>query len=92
MIEDLREKYPEINFIGINIDKNQYDSWVNVVNNNSYNPKFEYQLTKIRVENKLRKNYLNKLLFIEPSGKIVRGDAQLNTPDIETKILEFISN
>lgn len=91
MIEDLREKYPEINFIGINIDKNQYDSWVNVIKNNSYDPKFEFQLTRIRVENKLRKNYLNKLLFIEPSGIIARGDAQLNTPDIETKILEFIS-
>lgn len=91
MIEDLREKYPEINFVGINIDKDQFESWVNVINNNSYDPKFEFQLTRIRVENKLLKNYLNKLIFIEPSGKIARGDAQLNTPDIETKILEFIS-
>lgn len=91
MIEDLRVKYPEIDFIGINIDKNQFDSWTNVINNNSYDPKFEFQLKRIRVENKLLKNYLNKLIFIEPSGRIARGDAQLNTPDIETKILEFIS-
>jgi len=91
IIKDLREKYPEIDFIGINIDKNQFEPWVHVIKNNSYDPKFEYQLINIRLENKLLKNYLNKLLFIERSGIIARGDAQLNTPDIETKILEFIS-
>ena len=91
IIEDLRVKYPEIDFIGINIDKNQFEPWVNVIKSNSYDPKFEFQLINIRVENKLLKNYLNKLIFVETSGKIARGDAQLNTPDIETKILEFIS-
>ncbi len=91
IIEDLRVKYPEIDFIGINIDKNQFESWVNVIKNNSYNPKFEFQLINIRVEDKLLKNYLNKLIFVDTSGRIVRGDAQLNSPDIETKILEFIS-
>ncbi|MCJ7757759.1 MAG: hypothetical protein MUP24_06390 [Gillisia sp.] len=91
IIEDLREKYPEIDFIGINIDKNQFEPWVNVIKNNSYDPKFEFQLVNISVEKKLLKNYLNKLIFVEPSGTIARGDAQLNTPDIETKILEFIS-
>jgi len=91
IIEDLRVKYPEIDFIGINIDKNQFEPWVNVIKNNSYDPKFEFQLINIRLEDKLLKNYLNKLIFIETSGKIARGDAQLNTPDIETKILEFIS-
>lgn len=91
IIEDLREKYPEIDFIGINIDKNQLDPWVQVIKNNSYNPKFEFQLIDIGAENNMLKNYLNKLIFVEPSGTIARGDAQLNTPDIETKILEFIS-
>lgn len=91
IIDDLRDKYPEINFIGVNIDKNQYDTWVKVIKNNSYNPEFEFQLTKNVVENKLMKNYLNKLIFIKPSGTIARGDVQLNTPDIESKILEFIS-
>ena len=91
IIEDLQEKYPEINFIGINIDKDQFDAWANVIKTNSYKPQSEYQLKIIGIENKLLKNYLNKLIFIEPSGTIVRGDAQLNSPDIETKILEFIS-
>jgi len=91
IIEDLRVKYPEIDFIGINIDENQFDPWVNAIKNNSYNPKFEFKLLNIKVENKLLKNYLNKLIFVEPSGTIARGDTQLNAPDIETKILEFIS-
>lgn len=91
IIKDLREKYPEIDFIGINIDKDQFGPWVNVISNNSYNPEFEFKLINIKLENNMLKNYLNKIIFIERSGIIARGDAQLNTPDIETKILEFIS-
>jgi hypothetical protein len=91
VIKDLQEKYPEIDFIGINIDKNKFEPWVQEIKKNAYDSKFEYQLINISLENKLLKNYLNKLLFIDRYGTIVRGDAQLNTPDIETKILEFIS-
>ncbi len=91
IIEDLRFKYPEINFIGINIDKDKQDIWQERINSKFYNPKFEYKLEMIRVKEKLLKNYLNKLLFINPDGTIVRGDVQLNSPDLESSILEFIS-
>jgi len=91
IIEDLRFKYPEINFIGINIDKDKFDIWVDRINKKPYNPEFEYKLEIIRVKEKLLKNYLNKLLFINPDGTIIRGDVQLNSPELESKILEFIS-
>ncbi|MFN4763129.1 hypothetical protein ACKGJN_08415 [Gillisia sp. Q332] len=91
IIKDLRFKYPEINFIGINIDKDQTEIWKRVIKNNSYNPEFEYQPDMIRVKEGLLKNYLNKMLFMDPSGTIIKGDIQLNAPDLETSILEFIS-
>ncbi|WP_034891095.1 hypothetical protein [Gillisia sp. Hel_I_29] len=91
IIEDLRFKYPEINFIGINIDKDQFDIWQNRVAQEVYDQNFEYKLEIITVKQKLLKNYLNKLLFVKADGTIVRGDVQLNSPELENKILEFIS-
>ncbi len=92
IIADLRNKYPEISFIGVNTDKGQRDSWKKVLENNSFDPKFEYKLETIRVKEELLKNYLNKLVFLDPSGKINNGNIQINSPDLETRILEFISD
>ncbi|MCF4101217.1 hypothetical protein L1I30_06040 [Gillisia sp. M10.2A] len=91
IIDDLRFKYPEIDFIGINLDKNQFENWTTAIENYSYDPKFEYKATLLRVDQKLLKNYLNKLIFMDASGKIIKGDVRLDSPDLETKILEFLS-
>ena len=90
IIKGLRFKYPEIDFIGINLDKDS-DDWLKAIYNNFYNTRFEYKTTEQLVEDKLLKNYLNKLIFMDSKGKIVRGDLQINSPDLENKILEFIS-
>lgn len=92
IIKDLRFKYPEIDFIGVNIDKGQRDSWKRLVQNNSFDPRFEYKLETISVKEELLKNYLNKLVFLDSSGKISKGNIQLNSPGLETRILEFISD
>ncbi len=91
VIEDLRFKYPEINFLGINIDKDQNEIWKRVIKNNSYDQDFEYKIEVMRVKESLLKNYLNKMIFMNASGEIIKGDVQLNAPDLETTILEFIS-
>lgn len=92
IIEDLRFKYPEIDFIGINIDKNQFAEWENVIKNQNYPAEFEYKLNNININEVLLKNYLNKLFFLDANGKVIRGDVQLNSLDYETSILEFISD
>src|SRR5690606_36796733 len=83
IIEDLREKYPEIDFIGINIDKDQFDIWKNVIATQNYSPEFEYKLEILNINEILLKNYLNRLIFLNPSGEIVRGDTQLTNLDYE---------
>src|SRR5690606_24188615 len=42
LIDDLREKYPEIDFIGINIDKDQVSEWTNVITNQKYPANYEF--------------------------------------------------
>ncbi len=92
IIADLRFKYPEIDFIGINIDKNQFNEWQNVIKNQNYPAEFEFKLNTININEVLLKNYLNKLFFFDANGKVIRGDVQLNSLDYETSILEFISD
>lgn len=91
IIKNLQFKYPEIAFVGINLDMSDSDKWIEVIKNNSFDPKLQLQATRIRVDENLLKNYLNKLIFMDSKGKIIRGDLQINTPDLENKILEFIS-
>ena len=91
IIKNLQFKYPEVDFIGINLDMDHSDKWLEVIKKNSFDPKLQFQATKIRVDENLLKNYLNKLIFMDAKGNIARGDLQVNTPDLENKILEFIS-
>ncbi|HSM63240.1 MAG TPA: hypothetical protein VK833_04810, partial [Gillisia sp.] len=76
---------------GINLDMGDSDKWIDVIKKNSFDPRSHFQATQIGVDENLLKNYLNKLIFMDSSGKIIRGDLQINTPDLENKILEFIS-
>lgn len=91
IIKDLREKYPEIDFIGINIDKDQFQDWKTVITNQGYDPKYEFKLNTITVNPVLLKNYLNKLIFLDASGNIIRGDTQISNLNYESSILEFLS-
>lgn len=89
-IGELRIKYPEVDFVGINIDKNQFSEWHAIVKNAGYNEEMEYKLNILQINEDLLKNYLNKLLFLKPTGEVVRGDVQINTLDYESKIVEFL--
>ncbi len=91
LIKDLRQKYPDINFIGINIDEGEVDEWLKVIDENNYDSSHEYQISNRNIDKETFQKYLYKNLFIDSSGKIVKGDAQLNTPTFENEILEFLN-
>ncbi|HSI68894.1 MAG TPA: hypothetical protein VK941_01580 [Gillisia sp.] len=91
-ITNLREKYPEIDFIGINIDKNHFGEWLDILKKQGFDESFEYKLNILTINEDLLKTYLNKLILLNPSGEIVRGDIRLTTLDHETKILEFLNS
>jgi len=91
IIKDLQFKYPELDFIGVNLDEDKTDKWIETIKSNSIDPRFQYKSTIIRVDENLLKNYMNKLIFVDAKGTIIRGDVQLNNPELEDKILEFIS-
>ena len=92
IISTLREKYPELEFVGINIDNDSQQSWKNTVEVYGMNKEREYKLNSANINVNLLKNYLNKLIFLDTEGNIVNGEAQLNTPNFERQILEFLNN
>lgn len=91
-IANLREKYPEIDFIGINIDKNHFGEWRDILKKQGFEESKEYKLNILTINEDLLKTYLNKLILLDPSGEIARGDVRLTTLDHETKILEFLNS
>ena len=91
LIQELRKKYPEVNFVGINLDIGETNPWRIAVQKYNYNKNFEYQLGKTRIEKRFYQYYLNKLLFMDSTGKVIIGDAFINSPEFESRILEFLN-
>ena len=91
IIENLKEKYPELNFIGVNIDLGDREEWLRTLETFGYDKSSEYQITKRRYSKESYKRYLNKIIFLDKNGKIVRGDIQLGTPEFEEELLEFLN-
>lgn len=91
IIRELRKKYPEINFVGINLDQGEVRDWLDVVEKNNYNKEFEYQLARRDLDKETLRNYVSKSLFLNKDGVIVKGDAQLNPVTFENEVLEFLN-
>ncbi|MBZ9729429.1 hypothetical protein LB467_06985 [Salegentibacter sp. JZCK2] len=92
VISNLRQKYPELEFVGINIDEDSKQSWKKTVEIYAMDTDREYKLNSPNINMNLLKNYLNKLIFLDTNGNIFNGEAQLNTPNFERQILEFLNN
>lgn len=91
LVRAFRKKYPEINFIGLNLDVGETPSWRMAVQKYGYDKESEFQLGQTGIDRKFFKYYLNKLLFLDSSGKVIIGDAFINSPDFESRILEFLN-
>ena len=96
IIEDLRKKYKNIDFLGINVDVGETLAWQNTLHKYNYPADKEFQLGEVEIageplDSDLLRSYLDKLLFLNPSGEVVIGDAYLNSPDFESRILEFLN-
>lgn len=95
-IQELRKKYPEVDFVGLNIDIGETSAWMNALQKYDYLTDSEYQLAKIQilgryVKSEVFKPYLDKLLFLDPTGTVVWGKGQLDSPELESNLLEFLN-
>ena len=88
---ELREKYPEYNFVGINIDKH-FKKWVRTVQNAGYNSQFEFQFESFQdAEQKLLVNYVNKSIIVNKDLKILDGNSNIFSTSIEEQLLGHLN-
>ncbi|MDT0650132.1 hypothetical protein [Autumnicola edwardsiae] len=90
-IKALRRKYPEVDFIGVNIDQGETENWLRVVSSNNYNKDYEYQITNREISKEVFRKYIHKIFFVNSEAVIIDGDAKLYSPNFETELLEFLN-
>lgn len=88
---ELKSKYPEYDFKGINTDTH-FKKWKEVVYKAGYNPLHEYQLENIKdAEQKLLINSINKAIIVDENGIILDGHTNLFSPTIEENLLGYLN-
>lgn len=88
----LKQKYPEINFIGLNIDAGEKEIWQKTIVNYFYDATTEYQLQELNIDKKYLQYFLNKLLFVDEEGNIINGNIKMISNDLEIQIQEYLNS
>lgn len=91
IINNLRQKYPELLFLGINIDLGEREEWLRTMETFGYDKENEYQITRRTPSKDTYRKYLNKVFFVNSEGTIVKGDMQFGSPEFEDEIIEFLN-
>ncbi len=91
-IARLRLRYPEVNFIGINIDNEDKNLWKSSLVYFDYNHnRDEYQLVCPPELADFYTNYLNRLFLVNTDGQIINGKIRLTDAHLEEEILEVLN-
>lgn len=91
-IKDLRVKYPEIDFIGINLDNSNGTQWEQAYERYDFNPAMEYQIlntSPVTAQLALRNN--NRNMVIDKNLTIIDPSINLFHYQIETTLLGYIN-
>lgn len=90
-VAELKSKYPEYDFIGINTDSHFRD-WRKSVSKAGYNLKMEYQLENVAdAEKKLVLNSLSKVIILDKNGIILDGKTNMFRANFEELLLGFLN-
>ena len=90
-VADLKSKYPEYDFIGINTDSN-YNNWMAIINKSGYATNLEFQFENVsKSEKELVIHTINKAIIVDKSGTIINGSANLFNANIEENLLGYLN-
>lgn len=88
---ELRSKYPEYDFIGINTDTH-FKKWRAVVLKAGFDKSYEYQFDNItQAQRKLVLNSVNKAFIVDEEGIIVESNTNLFNKNIESQLLAYLN-
>ena len=90
-ISELRRKYPEFDFIGLNVD-DQFKKWKRLVQHEAYRSEHEFQFEDIdQAGMALLINSINKSMMIDGQGTIIDSHANIFSMDTEQKLLNYLN-
>ncbi|WP_019038237.1 TlpA family protein disulfide reductase [Psychroflexus tropicus] len=92
-INELKEKYPEVKFISVNLDFQNPGLWQNALKSFNYSENSEFQVISDAPSNTYGffRNYLNRVYLINKDFKIKNNSLSLFDPKLETQILSLLN-
>ncbi len=90
-VTNLKDKYPEFNFIGINMNTEQ-DKWLQHLAKNNYKGFNEYRFENANEDRKkLVINDLSKTIVLDKNGRILNSHANLHNSRFENDLLAYLN-
>lgn len=90
-IAELSSKYPEFNFLGINVNR-ESDMWLRHLKKHDFNPNNEYKFDNVgEARRKLVINDLSKTIVVNKKGVILNSHANLHRATFENELLAYLN-
>lgn len=91
-ISQLKSKFPNIDFIGININDDDKEHWKSVVNNHNFNISKEYQFKDLNESlESLAINSVNKSILVDKNAIIIDSNVLIFTSEFEDQLKQLSS-
>ena len=88
---ELQRKYPEFNFIAINVNT-EHNKWMLHLKKNNFDESKEYRLSKPEQARKqLVLNDINKTIVLDKNGTILNSHANLHNSKFENELLAYLN-
>lgn len=90
-VKTLKAKFPEVNFIAININDDDKDHWKNTINQYKFQTASEYQfIDPSESMNQLAINSVNKSILVDKNATIINSNAMIITSEFEEELANFL--
>jgi hypothetical protein len=90
-VSQLKTKFPDIDFIGININDDDNTHWKSILNQFNYHLAMEFQFKETnKAQKALDINSVNKSIFIDKDSKIINANALIFTSEFEDQLKQLI--
>lgn len=89
-VAELKSKYPEYDFMGINTDTH-FKKWRNIVKNEGYAESMEFQFENTEDTKKLIISSVSKVIILDGKSIILEGNSNLFNPNFEGLLLGYLN-
>ncbi len=91
MVDKLKSKFPQTDFISINVNDNNDRFWKNIIDNYKFPTINEFKFKNSKIARKtLAVNYLNKCIIVDQNGIILHSNANIFNSEFDQTFEELL--